>query len=389
MPFEQDDLFGRSREPWALPKDYQPRPVPFFEPERIILSKGSLSTPERECFVRRICAAYPKAPVETRLDVPHNKIDLGETDPVRLHRKGKRTLVFGELKTAVRFSEEAGNTCPNYWHFSVYGYCPFGCTYCYLAGTQGTWFSPTVKIYVNVPDVLAEIDRQARQRGRPTAFYLGKLQDGLALDPLTGYSGVLVPFFAQHPYARQVILTKSDSVDNLLKLHHGQNTVLSWSLNPPAISAEFEANVPSVEQRINAMRRCADQGYPVRAVIMPVIPHENWERLYTDFIRELVSMVPLQRLTVGGICIYRHARFLMEHHLGTGNVISRAISDRHASEDGRARYTPERRATLYRRLIAAARAVSPGLEIALCLEEPAVWRMVGLTQRVGRCNCVL
>ncbi len=85
--------------------------------------------------------------------------------------------------------------CPNYWHFSPYGFCPYDCNY-YLAGTRGVWFSPAVKVFLNLPEIIREIDREANRIARPTAFYVGKLQDGLALDPLTDYSRELVPFFA-------------------------------------------------------------------------------------------------------------------------------------------------------------------------------------------------
>src|SRR4030065_389714 len=118
---------------------------------------------------------YPEAPVEECLDTPHNRMELGERDALSLHRRGKQTLVFGELKAAVRFSRERGNACPNYWHFSPYGFCPYGCHYCYLAGTPGVWFSPTVKIFLNLEEILSEVDQTALQLGRPTAFFLVKL----------------------------------------------------------------------------------------------------------------------------------------------------------------------------------------------------------------------
>ena len=78
--------------------------------------------------------------------------------------------------------------------------------------------SPTVKIYVNIDRMVRRIDQTANRLAKPTAFYLGKLQDGLALDPLTAYSTVLVPFFARHEFARQVILTKSAEVHRLMEL---------------------------------------------------------------------------------------------------------------------------------------------------------------------------
>jgi len=375
--------------PYSVPTGYQPVRPKHFEVERIYMARGSFATDERRRFVERICSLYPNAEKVECLDIPHNRIDLGESKPAALHRAGKRTLLFGELKNALRFSEERGNTCPNYWHFSPYGFCPYGCKYCYLAGTRGVWYSPSVKIYVNVPEMLAKIDRIANRAGKQTAFYLGKLQDALALDPLTAYSTVLVPFFARHEFARQVILTKSDCVDHLLKLDHRGHTILSWSVNPPEVVSRFEENVPSMDKRIDAMRRCAEREYPVRAVLMPIIPVRNWERTYADFVRRLLMTVPIQRLTLGGICIYKGARWLMEHKLGAENEISRHIDEDSTAGDGRMRYSPRLRIKMYAHMIRIAREICPQIELALCLEEAHVWKAVGLEERIGRCNCVL
>lgn len=372
-----------------LPMGYQPVVPEHFHPERIYLSKGSLSSNDRKRFVERICRCFGDAEVIERLDTAHNKIDLGEPDPLARHRKGKRTLVFGELGDSVRFSSEEQNTCPNYWHFSPYSFCPYGCKYCYLAGTPGVWFSPTVKIYVNLPEIIQKIDATANRLAEPTAFYLGKLQDGLALDPLTAYSTVLAPFFARHRYARQIILTKSADVGRLLDLDHGGHTILSWSINPPEVVRRSEENVPSVDDRLNAMQRCAEHEYPVRAVMMPMIPVEDWEDIYADFVRRLLGAVRLERLTLGGICSYRNASHLMERKWGKANDVSNLTRSQSTSSDGRLRYKGDVRARMYGHVIRIAREIRPDLELALCLEEHHVWQAVGLTDCMGRCNCVL
>jgi len=388
--FDQQDLFDGMADSEELPLHHTPMPVKLFKVERIVLSKGSLDTAARRRFVERICGLYPNVERVECLGTPHSRVDLKESACDALHRKGKRTLVFGTLKSAVRRSDEENNTCPNYWHFSVFGFCPYDCQYCYLAGTQGVWFSPTVKIYVNLSEIISEIDIFAHRLAQPTAFYLGKLQDGLALDPLTGYMSVLVPFFARHPYARQVVLTKSAEVGHLLNLDHRGHTILSWSLNPPGISEAFEPNVPSISERLLAMERCADAGFPVRAVLMPIIPVEGWEELYAGFLEELLRRVPLQRLTFGGICIYAQAHSLMEQKMGRDNVISRHLEEpTRILRDGRARYHPDLRARMYTHLAEVARRVRPDLELALCLEEENVWRNAGLSSTRGRCNCVL
>jgi spore photoproduct lyase len=382
-------LFRASSSPLALPSDYQPVRPMYFEVENIVLAKGSVSTSERRRFVERICALYPQAKIADCTGMSHNRLDLGLSQPLARHEAGKRTLVFGELADSVRFSKEAGNSCPNYWHFSPYGFCPYGCAYCYLAGTRGVWYSPTVKIYVNAPEILLQIGRLAGKMERPTAFYLGKLQDGLALDPLTAYSTMLVSWFARQPVARQVILTKSDSVERLLDLDHAGNTILSWSLNPPGIAAMFERNVPPVAARIKAMRRCAERGYPVRAVVMPIIPVDDWKVIYALFLERLLTEIPLQRVTFGGICSYKGARTLMEEKLGGENTISAHIDPREECGDGRARFSGKLRREIYAHMLACVRRIRPNLVVALCLEDSVLWKDLGIEGNLGQCNCVL
>ena len=389
LDVEEMNLFSQQAHTVSLPLDYRPIRPSHFDINRIIVAKGSVATSDRRCFVERICALYPEVSVEERLDTAHNQLNLGFEEPLRLHQAGKRTLVFGELGSAVRFAQEAGNACPNYWHFSPYGFCPYGCKYCYLAGTPGVKFSPSVKIYVNLPEMLSEIDRIAYRQQRPTAFYLGKLQDSLALDPLTAYSTVLVPFFAAHPFARLILLTKSANVARLLSLQHFGHSVLSWSVNPPEISAAFEENVPSVDERLEVMGWAAAAGYPVRAIMMPIIPVGGWKDLYAAFTHRLLETVPIQRLTLGGICIYRGARGLMERKLGRRNVISDRLDDTTVAGDGRVRFPRAVRHEVYSTIAEAARSLRPELEIALCLEEQALWESTGLMENLGRCNCGL
>jgi len=369
---------------------WRPRPAALFGPARIVLAKGSVATPARRRLVESVCAAYPDAEVQCQLDTPHNRIRVEGSDPLQTHLRGKRTLVFGEHASAVRRSEEAGTACPNYWHFSPYGFCPYGCDYCYLAGTQGVWFSPTVKIFVNLDEILDEIDRVANRLKEPTAFYLGKLQDGLALDALTGYSRQIVPFFARHPWARLVVLTKSTEIDNLLDLEHGGKTILSWTVNAPRVVRALERNTPEVQARIQALCRCAEAGYPVRAVLMPILPVAGWQVLYGEFLEELLRRAPLGRMTLGSICSYPQALRLTDFKLGRDNLISVSLGrTKEKSADGRLRFPRVVRRQVYRVLIDAIRRIRPDLEIGLCLEDQAMFDALDLAPSVGKCNCVL
>ncbi|OHB71814.1 MAG: hypothetical protein A2V70_01330 [Planctomycetes bacterium RBG_13_63_9] len=259
-----------------------------------------------------------------------------------------------------------------------------------MAGTQGVRFSPTVKVFLNLPEILDEVDCTARRLGKPTAFYLGKLQDGLALDPLTGYSRQIIPFFAGHPMARLTLLTKSADVTNLLDLDHRGHSILSWTLNPEAVVEAFEPNTPSLDERIHAMEACARVGYPVRAVVMPIIPLPEWESIYGEFLSGVLGRVRLSRITLGSICSYPQAMCLTEQKLGRDNPISAQLDrKRHGKLDGRTRFPRELREKVYRHLLDQIQRLTPDLEVGLCLEEGCVFDAIGMRASLGRCNCVL
>jgi len=152
----------------------------------------------------------------------------------------------------------------------------------------------------------------------------------------------------------------------------------------------FEENAPSIEERLEAMRRAVQQSYPIRAVMMPIVPIEGWQDVYVAFTQRLLETVPIQRLTLGGVCIYQGARRLMERKMGLGNAISANIDDDcQRAGDGRSRYTKLLRHEVYSLIIQTARHIRPDLGLALCLEERALWQSTGLEQRLGQCNCVL
>ncbi len=368
---------------------YAPKPADGFQPDRIVLTRGSLDTPARRAFAERIGRLYPQAERIEALDRTHMQLKglLTKGDDAARRRAGRRTLVLGTIATPLRRSEEADIVCPNYLHASPTGYCAYGCTYCYLAGSCSTIVAPVVKVYVNLEDVLAAAARRAKRMTEPTGIYVGKLQDALALDPLTGSSRVLVPFFADQPHARLVMLTKSEAVGNLLDLEPRGHTVVSWSVNPAAVCRDFEGAAPPLARRLDAARRCAEAGYPVRFLIMPILPVPRWREEYAKLIEQIFGAVSPQRITLGGICSYRGALRLTNRALGGDNVIA-ANLQREPSPDGRLRFSGELRVAFYRHLIGDIHRRAPQLPIGLCLEEGEVWRACGLDPARATCNCI-
>jgi hypothetical protein len=101
-------------------------------------------------------------------------------------------------------------------------------------------------------------------RARPERSFrigTGELADSLALDPLTGLSRHLVPFFAARANATLELKTKTDNVGELLDLDPRGRVVVSWSVNAPAIVAAEEHGTASLAERLSAARRVQEAGY--------------------------------------------------------------------------------------------------------------------------------
>src|SRR5262249_9518810 len=148
----------------------------------------------------------------------------------------------------------AGMVCCNYLVIDFGSNCPFDCSYCFLQEYLAN--NPALKVFTNVGDALGEVDAVHRgHRDRTFRIGTGERVDSLALDHLTDLSCELVPFFAAHDNALLELKTKSDRVENLLRHDPRDRVVVSWSVNPSAITAVEEAGCASLAQRIAAAVR--------------------------------------------------------------------------------------------------------------------------------------
>ena len=136
------------------------------------------------------------------------------------------------------------------------------------------------------------------------------------------------------------------------------------------------------------MQKCAEAGYAIRAVIMPIIPIDGWQNIYTNFLENLLMAVPLDRITLGQICSYSGALKLTERKLGKKNPISNKL-EKTKSSDGRIRFPFKLRIAVYRYLIDTIKQFQPELHIGLCMEEYQTFKALNMEAAIGRCNCVV
>lgn len=261
--------------------------------------------------------------------------------------------------------------CCNYFTASYAWNCHFECTYCVL---QSYLSGSAIVVCTNIEDFLEEIGRTLGQN--PDRFFrigTGELADSLALDPITGYSRRVVPFFASLPNGILELKTKSDQVANLEGLGHGGRTVVSWSMNSHRICRSEEGGSSTLEERLAAADRCRRWGYRLGFHFDPIVHYDGWEEEYRDVVRQIFSVVDprdVAWISLGALRFTPHLRErLIERHPGSRLPLGEFVPGHH----GKLRYFRPVREEIYRKMNAWIRECAPGVAVYLCMESRLVW----------------
>ena len=338
-----------------------------FQIERIYLDEKA----EKDWVSQTILKSLSNIPVE-RIQDKRSLIKqfLSLKDPIGV---GKRNLFI------TRFYGRRVKPCPGTSHHICCGYnvintitnCPMDCSYCVL---QGYLNNPFLTLYTNWDDLLLEIE--SFLSGASHSFLrlgTGELSDSLALDSIFPLSQVLIPFFADKDNGILELKTKCAEVDQLLHLNHRERTVISWSLNPSKIIKKEEMRTASLEERIDAAKRCQDKGYPIGFHFDPLIHDEGWERDYYDTLGRLFNQIEPKRVVWISLGGFRYPPQLQgiakERFPGTKIFLGELFPGR----DAKIRYLKEIRIEMYRKMVKWLKEVDSDLFVYLCMESQEVW----------------
>ena len=181
------------------------------------------------------------------------------------------------------------------WRFDLAEGCPAHCQYCYLAGSLAG--PPIVRVYANLPEILAECapalgqggvtSVSADRAGEGTTYECSCYTDPLAIEHLTGGLAACIRHFGAWDAAVQLrFTTKFDAVAPLLGLPHAGRTRIRFSLN--AAGAErLEGGAPRMPARLAALRQVALAGYKVGLTIAPILRLPDWAAQYDRLLADV------------------------------------------------------------------------------------------------------
>jgi spore photoproduct lyase len=345
----------------------EPRPAPTrWMPESIWIEHGE----EQSALARRVCARLPQVPVHVTGDLP-------AAEPAGFGAGKQRLIVQRQRGTFLQHcpAGTTGMVCCNYLVMRFGSNCPYDCSYCFLQDYLKN--NPAVKACTNVGDGLAEIAAVLRAHpARTFRIGTGELADSLALDHLTDLSCELVPFFAQQANAVLELKTKSDCVDNLLRLDPRERVVVSWSVNAAAILASEEPGTPTLAQRLAAAGRVQAAGYRLGFHFDPLIAHDGWEAGYRDTIDAVFRHLDPRRVawvSLGSLRMTAGLKAAIKARPQHATILD---SELVPGPDGKERVWRGLRVKMYRQLLQWLRDVDARLPLYICMEPAGVWEKV-------------
>lgn len=174
------------------------------------------------------------------------------------------------------------------YYFSHMLNCLYDCRYCFL---QGMFRSAHYVLFVNYEDFEEEIDGRlaAAPAGEEVWFFSGYDCDSLAFEPVSGFAGHFLPFFARRPRARLELRTKSTQVRALLAHEPLAGCVVAYSLSPPPVAHALEHGAPGAAARLDALERLGRAGWPLGLRFDPLIHHRGWQESYGRLFAEVFA----------------------------------------------------------------------------------------------------
>ncbi len=208
---------------------------------------------------------------------------------------------FQKRKPALIIARKEGQrilpTPPDYglgadmhFYFSHMLNCLYDCRYCFL---QGMYQSANYVLFPNYEDFIQDIDAtRIKHPEKELFFFSGYDCDSLAMESLTGFTDVFLPYFEDHPKAWLELRTKSVNISHLLDRSPIENVVVAFSLNPDSIAKSLELKAPPLAARLKAAEKLAQAGWKIGLRIDPIVCVSDAKEHYNQFLDTVWQHLP-------------------------------------------------------------------------------------------------
>ena len=332
--------------------------------DRIIIEEGAHKYSQTHDILRKL----NKVAIE--------KEEKGKTPEEGISSRGmdKRTLRL------MPFQGQFLKPCPGTKQYICCGYqilntgqnCPMDCSYCIL---QAYFNQPSLRVFVNLENALGPvgeiIDRHPKRVFRVGT---GEFMDSLALDPIAGWTRLLLKFFSGRHNTVLELKTKSDRIEGLLSSPYRNRIIVSWSLNSPEMASREENGAPSIRKRLLAAKKCQEEGFIIGFHFDPIIHYPGWKTGYMKTLELMERYIHPKRIIWISLGCFRYMPTLKpvirRRHPGSMVLNGEFIR----ALDGKMRYFKPIRIDAYSYMKELIETWAGDTGLYLCMESDEVWR---------------
>jgi hypothetical protein len=276
--------------------------------------------------------------------------------------------------------------------------CPPG-TGSRLVGNHGCKYCAAGKVVVIFANVEEFVEREVIPYSQANPWqkvfmFNSNLTDTLCFEPEYGMSALVADYYASTPDQHYLIHTKSANVDFLLDLDHRGRTITLWSLTSETASRLVEPGSATMEERVEAARKCQEAGYTVRYKFKPIVPVLGWreecERMmalaFAETRPDNIGMFTLAWMNADEFGEIIDPELLDPRFVAAANESAEEMRGVAAGP-----FPHEARAEIYDFYLREIRRHDPNVPVFLCTETPAMWAdfgpRLGFTAGDYVCGC--
>lgn len=311
---------------------------------------------------------------KTSIEYVDNLFDLIKSKPVVYYPGDRSKVLFlGGIHGNIlkKCPGSLGHICCNYYVINLYIGCPLNCTYCIL---QEYLNQPFIIINIDLENIFQSLNNTFKENKQFYRIGTGESGDSLAYDPITDFSIEFINFFSNYPENIFEFKTKTNFIDNIIKIDSPGNIVVGFSINPENIIENEEGCSSTLKERLEATRELVQKGYKVSFHFDPIINIIDFDKEYYNTIKKLfeyVSPTDIAWISLGSFRYPSDLKKAIEYNYPFTDILYEEFI---LCNDKKFRYLKSIRLNLYKKIISWLHDYDKNFLIYLCMESPEVWK---------------
>ncbi|MBU2590055.1 MAG: hypothetical protein KKB39_04820 [Nanoarchaeota archaeon] len=264
---------------------------------------------------------------------------------------------FADFRDKNQLLSEKGVYCNSGFEIHTAFGCFNSCKYCHVGKTY--------TIMLDIEKFIDNLEILMKNNPQQNLYKYDNQCDIPDLEPEYGAINKIIEFFSKTD-KYLMLYTKSNNLDYLPSFdQHKGNTLVCWTISCDDVAKNYEINASSLDERVEAAKKCQDKGYKIRFRFSPIIPIKDWKKKNREMIKKIFDKTMPEV-----ICLEMLCHMNKEQCNSLFPDLELPLNE-NITEYGL--FSDEEKIEVYGFFIDEIRKYDKNVKLALCLETEKVW----------------